>query len=191
MKLILLDAGHGWISDNKYDPGAVNGEYKEAEIANQYVNSIRFYLKQYKNEENKTIYKILQTEKQTVLERRRYAEQINPDCFVSVHLNASYDKNKKGYEVWYRYNYDFSKSIYTKMHEVMKNYSLGRGIRRDLDYGRRLGILATKISIPTCLIEVGFISNDSELQWLLKRETRILISKAIAEGIHDYLKSKI
>lgn len=189
MKTILLDAGHGWISESKYDPGAVNGEYKEAELTAQYVNSIRFFLNQY-NTKEKRLYKIVQTGKQTVLQRRRYAEEIKPDCFVSVHFNSALYKDKKGYEIWYRYNYEFAKSIYDEMHRVMKEFSLGRGVRRDLDYGRRLGILATNMSIPTCLIEVGFISNDEELQWLLKRETRVVICKAIAEGIHNYLQSK-
>lgn len=186
MKTILLDAGHGYISETKYDPGAVNGEHKEADIVARYVNSISYFIKQY-NTKEKVLYRVLTTGKQTVLERRRYAESINPACFVSVHLNSALYKDKKGYEIWYRYNYEFANYIYEEMHNYMKDFSLGRGIRRDLGYGRRLGILSTKMSIPTCLIEVGFISNDEELQWLLKRETRVNISKAIATGIHNYL----
>lgn len=187
MRTIVLDAGHGYVSENKYDPGAVNKNLNltEAELNEKYVLAIKHFLSFDKN--NKVI---IVPKPKTVLERRRYAEQLKPNCFLSIHMNASFDTKKRGYEIWYRYNYDFSKAIYTEMHEVMKEQSIGRGLRRDLDYGRRLGILSTPISIPTCLIEVGFITNDEEASWLNQRETRVVIAQAIAKGITKYLESK-
>jgi len=187
MRTIVLDAGHGDISERNYDPGALNKNLNltEAELNEKYVLAIKHFLSLDKN--NKVI---IVPKPSTVLERRRYVQELKPNCFLSIHMNASFDIKKRGYEIWYRYNYDFCKTIYTEMHEVMKEHSIGRGLRRDLDYGRRLGILATPINIPTCLVEVGFITNDEEASWLSKRETRVVIAQAIAKGITKYLESK-
>jgi N-acetylmuramoyl-L-alanine amidase len=94
-KIIVLDAGHGG-----EDPGAVgpNGT-KEKDINLEIVYELKAI---FDNDDN---YEIILTRKDDTFiplaKRTSIANECNADLFISVHCNASFDRNVNGFEIYF------------------------------------------------------------------------------------------
>jgi N-acetylmuramoyl-L-alanine amidase len=94
-KIIVLDAGHGG-----EDPGAVgpNGT-KEKDINLEIVYELKTI---FDNDDN---YEIILTRKDDtfipLVKRTNIANECNANLFISVHCNASYDRNVNGFEIYF------------------------------------------------------------------------------------------
>jgi N-acetylmuramoyl-L-alanine amidase len=94
-KIIVLDAGHGG-----EDPGAVgpNGA-KEKDINLEIVYELKTI---FDNDDN---YEIILTRKDDTFiplsKRTSIANKCNADLFISVHCNASFDRNVNGFEIYF------------------------------------------------------------------------------------------
>ena len=63
----------------------------------------------------------------------------------------------------------------------VKEYAVNRGIKSDLFYVLK-GTL-----MPSALLEVGFLSNKKDLEFLSDRESRLKVVNSIADGILEYV----
>lgn len=173
----LLDAGHG--GD---DPGAVNQDTgrQEKDINLEVVLALGVMLRDaghnvlYTRDRDVALFPAL---------RLKMIERYKPDAFISVHCNSSTNPQAHGIEVVYRDEYDLpiAKAIQASL--VAALGLKDRGIKTDIgDLKRRLAVLGD-LETPAILIEIGFLSNEGDLEVI---EDEKLIANAILEGIENW-----
>ena len=178
-KVIVVDAGHGG-----KDSGSIsyNQQYYEKDIN----LSILQYLKEYLDQENiKVYYTRLSEEKVFLKPRVALANELDCDFFISIHCNANSVSSPKGTEVLY-YDNNF-KGVLTKdlasiCQEELSNTILleDRGLIKM--QGDEIYILA-KSRVPAIIIEVAFMTNQNDMQFLLQEGNRQLAAQGIYHGI--------
>jgi N-acetylmuramoyl-L-alanine amidase len=136
--------------------------------------------------------------------------------YVSIHANASMNKNARGYEVWYlspdyrrdnlvdRKKYGDTAAIMNDMlQEEFTNESImiARAINRRIGeaMGRSLPgrgepkaeewYVVRNARMPSVLVELGFITNETDVQILLGEESLKKLTDAIYKGITDFVTS--
>jgi len=184
--IVVIDAGHGYKPAPSggvvFDPGAIGylgqAQHREADIAAQYANSIAYMLR--------THYPAIETHLLTATreqplglqQRRRY--EPSAAAFVSVHLNAAESRNAHGFETWY--SREHSVELARAVHAALQRALTGR-----LDRGvKQKGLTVCQREQPSVLLELGFISNASDLEYLLLRETRARVAREIAKAVAEF-----
>lgn len=170
--LILLDAGHGG-----KDPGAVNEweNVSEKDINLAIVVQLAHLLK-----EDGYDVKLIRDNDVYINPgvRLKIIREIQPDLFISVHCNSADSEGANGIEVIY------ASSISAKFAQSMQKTlvtELGlrnRGAKVDV---RNLAVLKA-YEIVSVLIEVGFISNPTDLEIIMDTTN---VAQAIYEGIRN------
>lgn len=184
-KIVVLDAGHGMgnTRENLYDPGAVSGEFKEAEIVLSQAGKIKQILESRGYEVYLT--RNNPSENVPLSARAEIAKKLNADVLVSLHCNSA-DKSAYGQEI-YQGTDERSKLLaqYVQSELIKEIGKTGkfkvnnRGIKN-----RNLRVLNT--NIPTILVESGFLSNDNDRVYLTDKVDDV--ETAITNGIDGYLK---
>ncbi len=172
---VTVTAGH-----SNVDPGAVNGKFKEAELATKFRNAVAHYLKEAgiaiktdgvgsDNQNLNTAIKLIK----------------GSDIAVEFHMNAASNKAAYGIETIAlpkdrKLAQDLSKVVAT---------AFGSKLRGDagwIDQSQSARGKLGFISNGGLIVELGFISNDAELQifnekyWLAARDVAdILMKKAL------------
>ncbi len=187
--VILLDPGHG--GD---DPGAlgIGDQVHESDINLAVAYATRDALRA----KGATVYLTRQgNEALSLDERRNIAQSLEPDLFVSIHSNASENKEAIGTAVYYykSFSQPLANNIYSQMLGVFKNnlYYGQQNLYDDLSDGTRYYPFAvTRIEdCPSVLIETGYVTNDAECYKLIQSSTHQLFGQAIANGIEKTLLS--
>jgi N-acetylmuramoyl-L-alanine amidase len=185
--IVVIDAGHGWKPTPNggvvFDPGAIghigSAQYREADIAAQYANSIAYMLRTLYPDIDARLLIATREQPLGLQQRRRY--EPSAAAFVSVHLNAAESPNAHGYETWY--SREHSVELAHAVHAALQRALAGR-----LDRGvKSRGLTVCQREKPSVLIELGFITNESDLQHLLLRETRARVSREIAKAIAEFV----
>ncbi len=127
-----------------------------------------------------------ENEEEDLIARVEFAKEQNAQYFLSVHFNAQEESDDFGYAGFIRKNDTVSKYIYNRIASNLEKqgWSLNTGIGYSDDYPL---YVVSEQDIPSLLFEVGYISNYSELQSLLKDGNKKMICKAIAQGYHSYI----
>ncbi len=175
-KVIVLDPGHGGI-----DYGAIRSGINEKDITTDVANRVAQILKAdgYKvyltRDEDKTV---------SLQDRVTFAQDINPDIFVSIHVNSSEGTTATGIET--HYYHDYSIGLAKVVHSAMTKHvkSKDRGLFKSKFY------VINHTTMPAILVEIGFISNDEEREDLITDKRKQATAKAIAEGIVNYYKQQ-
>lgn len=170
MKTIFLDAGHGG-----NDPGAVSNEGIEEEDINlEVVLSAGIILR---DAGFSVFYTRDKDKKLSPSQRLQIIKAYNPNAFISVHCNASNSPSAHGIETIYKDEYDkpLAMSVHNSLIETTELRD--RGIKQDV---RNLAVLKD-LETPAILIEIGFISNEEELEFI--QSNIDIIAGAIAEGV--------
>lgn len=179
---IVLDPGHGGS-----DPGAIGKStlVKEKELALKAANYTKTELEKYG-------YEVILTRsndtKVELMQRTDFANEIYADLFVSIHYNASTSATPKGLEIYYYPDAEgkrkaLAQSIFSTL--IYKTGAVARGVKETT------GLVVTRESAMTSvLIEMGFLSNPSEEKLIQKPDYMMVQSKAIAEGIKNYLQTR-
>jgi N-acetylmuramoyl-L-alanine amidase len=173
--VVVVDAGHG--GD---DVGAIEKGVYEKDIDLEICN----ILKEMLDKENILVYYTRNDDSYpSVEERVDFANEINPDLFISIHSNYYDSKTINGTSVLYNTkdkNYYGSKWLSEIMcSEVSK--SCGTYNKGILD-GNDIHIVRNSNS-PVALIEVGFMSNEYDFKLLTTQEGQEKIAKGIYNGI--------
>jgi N-acetylmuramoyl-L-alanine amidase len=191
-KKVAIDPGHGdQHSGNKQiDPGAVSDKDYEKDLALKIALEIRNRLLE------RNVNTLMTREDDIVVEGKRIkwrlekAHKDSCDIFVSIHLNSSTNKQANGFVVLYLENDEMSKEL---AEEIVKTQTVmdirGNGLEKRPNTGpTRVGVLCDFKGEASVLVEVGFISNQEDLE-LMKTKYKD-IGVEIADGICEYLKKE-
>lgn len=182
--LVFINPGHDSKIIHGYmlDPGACNGDYREAVIALEIGHLVAKYVSAagYPT-------KLLQSDN-LAGESPEYpcvcdtANAARADVFVSIHCNAA-SPLAKGVETlcysFYTDGYTLADCIQRQLSKSLNTIDRGVKIRPDLAVLRCT-------DMPAALVECGFISNEEDLDMLLHDQDNI--ARAIARGVTDFIK---
>lgn len=178
---VVLDPGHGMGNRRQgvYDPGCVFGQYQEAEMVLDQAKSVERKLSSLGYEVYLT--RVNQTQNVPLGKRLELAKAVNADALVSLHINSFTNPEAKGFETFYEAEngIDLAKSIQNMLHYKVHKWSPTRGVKQ-----RSLAVLDE--SIPSVLVEPGFLSNARDRNMLVKYPE--IYADAITRGIDNYFQ---
>lgn len=176
---IVLDAGHGG-----KDSGTLWKSVYEKDINLTIVEKLEALLKE-------AGYQVIMTrsdDSRIVLKDRVKAAQDNQaDIFVSVHQNAlENDTVTNGIETYCSKQANIqSPSLAEAIHSALlgKTGARNLGVKTDSDF-----YVVENTTMPSCLVETGFLTEASEREKLLDDGYQTKIAEGIAEGIEQFLE---
>ncbi|MGG3801442.1 N-acetylmuramoyl-L-alanine amidase [Metabacillus fastidiosus] len=177
-KTIAIDPGHG----GKH-PGAIGFGLKEKDI------TLDIGLKVQKLLEAEGANVVMTRTNDATLElAERTAIAINnkSDIFVSLHINSHTTGSPNGTETYWNEKYQGKES--KKLAEKIQNRLIellnttNRGVKIDSFY------VIKNTTMPSVLVEFGFISNEAEAKKMKTDEFRENAAEAVLLGILDYYK---
>lgn len=188
MKL-CIDPGHGDSNSSPgvFDSGAEGGNLREADIAWQFANTLAYLCKQ-----AKIATYLTRSQDSPAPLSRRVQGAVDAHCthWLSIHLNSADSSIARGYEVLIRDRKVSGKWAAVVLDAAGAMYGpsdkLNRGIKSESasPHGR-LAVMGFTTHGPTCLVELGFITNQGDRAVLTTKEARV----AFADRIIAYLKS--
>lgn len=182
-RYVVIDAGHGGS-----DPGALGLLDEETIRESDLTLSIAKKVKKYIEASGFKVYMTRTTDVyKTLVERPAYANELDAAVFVSIHINSVEDTSSdaEGTEVYYAASNN-DDSYGTTSEKLAKNVlssmisnmgSVNRGIKTAEH------AVTKRSNMPSCLVEVGFISNEDELRLMVDEDYQNKTAKGIAEGI--------
>lgn len=180
--IVCIDPGHGGI-----DVGAVNGERYEK---NDNFNIAKL-VEKYLNEQGiKTITTRDNDRSVSLRQRCKIANRKKADFFISLHRNSADSGN--GIEIWIdskekSKDISLAESILNKLQntEIQSN----RGVKSGTAKGENTDYYVLKnTNMTSCLIELGFISDDKDNKLFDKYIQDY--AKAIANGVIEEIKDE-
>ena len=190
-KVVVLDAGHGG-----EDGGASSGNgTTEAQINLNIALKVQNLLEQSgctviltRSDEN-AIYdldsKTLRQKKVSDIKNRvKIGNEASADIFVSIHLNKIPQSQYYGWQTFYKEKNEQSKNLATCIQS-----SLNEAIQKE---NKRVPLkinniyIVENVTIPTSIVECGFLSNLEEEKQLLDDEYQERLAWGIYTGIIDY-----
>lgn len=176
--LAVIDPGHGGIDNGSNIDGIYEQEIN-LEIAKRLADKLR---------ERGIDTLLLREDNDTSLgleERVAAAEKAEADIYISIHQNFydGADKSVSGLETWYWDGIEGSERLARLVHEgaVGKVEVQDRGLIEGNDL-----YVVRETSMPSCLIETGFLSNREEREALLTADYQDRLAEGMAEGIYAY-----
>jgi N-acetylmuramoyl-L-alanine amidase CwlD len=171
---IVLDAGHGGS-----DPGAQRGDVQEKDIT----LGITLKLKQLLEKNGMQVIMTRSNDTFVSLEDRvKVTNQMLPDLFLSVHINAMESTSDiHGIETYYQT--EQSRLLADSIHQSLVDNLAApdRSVRKARFY------VINHTAVPAILAEVGYISNKEERQQLTTPEYQSKVAAALAQGLNDYV----
>ena len=181
-KTIVLDPGHGYNENNKFDPGAI-GEVTEQSIT----IAVTKKLEQVLTNMGANVIR-LQTESEGIhdRDRPRRANNYNADMFMSIHCNSSTSSAAHGTEVYYftPWSQTLASGICSNLSSVISSIQGGVDSNRGPKYSYYWYTLEQ--SFPSVLVEMGFVSNTNECLAMANSDNQDRMAEAIAQGIYEY-----
>lgn len=123
-------------------------------------------------------------------ERIKFAEVLKSNLFVSIHCNSDYgDEDSKGVETWYKAKDENSKNLALAIQNslINANYTEDRKIKTYNNKEDALAVLELNSSIPV-LLELGFLSNQSDERYLKSDKGQDAIVIAIKNALLSYIE---
>ena len=176
-QIVVIDTGHGG-----KDPGAVSGSAQEKAL----VLNKTLYLKEHLDGNNsiKTYYTRIDDTFLSLAERCRIANDVEADFLISIHNNSATSKTANGTETLYKPN---------KSNGILDSHSLAKIIQAEVLSAVGLNDRGLKArndlyilngpSMPSVIVEVGFMSNANDLAKITQASVQQKAAKAIYDGI--------
>ena len=185
MKTVILDPGHGGA-----DSGGYAGGVTEKSIVLDHGLRVRKILSGYDC-------RVLMTRENdeflTLSERRQFANRNNSDCFVSIHTNAYRLESSKGFEAFTTPGATRSDplcSIWMRRYENSFGDRKPRKDTSDGDADKEANFAVLKCKGPAMLLELGFITNTEEREWMMREDIRQRQALVTAHSIVEFLGLK-
>jgi N-acetylmuramoyl-L-alanine amidase len=220
VKAIVIDPGHGG-----KDPGAI-GEFEDFKLQEKDVNlsialrladllRLRYPERTITLTRSSDIYPTL--EERVEMANKIKLEETEAIIYISIHANASFNKNTKGFEVWYL-NPNYRRTVVDEKTAKEKGEDIAPiiNIMLEEEFTTESIILAQKVyqrmdriigdkspargiraeewfvvrnaKMPSILIEVGFVTNKSEALLLSQAGYLRQIADAIYNGVCDFIE---
>lgn len=176
---VTIDPGHGG-----FDSGSLGCGKKEKDIV---LSLSRKIGEKIKAKGVTPMFTRLMDTKVDNPQRPQMAIQNGSDLLVSIHTNWDGSASTKGYEVLYNPNNAQSSAAATAFDSSFKSNSQVYTKRRDMKKRPDLAVLNNS-GMPGILLEVGFITNQDDVNIMTKKEDAL--AEAIATGIVAAIKAK-
>lgn len=169
-KYIVIDAGHGG-----NDMGSVHGNVSEKDIVLNIAKEIQ------KINETQNKYEIILTRDsddfKTLADRTTRITELNPEIVISLHVNSNPQKEtvNEGQEVFIQ-NTEGSKKLAEK---ISKKFDVRKIMERDLHILR-------ETKSPTVLVELGFINNTQDREYITSEKGQKEMAQKFIEIINEY-----
>lgn len=182
-KIIVIDAGHGG-----WDPGKVSKNILEKDLN----LSISKKLQQYLEQSGASVLMTRTTDealgnrkRDDFLKRKELANSSRADVFISIHQNSFEQAKVKGAQIFYFANSEPSQRLATCIQNELKKIAEqnNRPLKTDSSY-----YMLKKLSIPSVIIECGFLSNQSDLDNLSSDDYQNKLAWAMYMGILKYFE---
>lgn len=155
--------------------GSIYGKFSEKEITVNIANEIK------KLNENQDQYEVILTRDSdaypTLQERTAMINKLNPEMVISLHMNSDPQKEstKEGTEVYIQ-NTDGSKKLAEK---ISKKFDVRKIEERNLHMLR-------ETKAPAVLVELGFINNTKDREYVTSEKGQKEIAQKFTEIIREY-----
>lgn len=195
IKTILIDPGHGGM-----DGGAVAKDGTNEKNINLNIGLLlganlksQGYNVEYTRTEDVGLY----TEGKTVREKKyedlnnrvKMKKDTGCNLFISIHLNTFPQANCKGAQVWYS-NAEGSQELASIIQDTMKERLDPSNKRQAKPAGKQYKVLRENDTMPSVLVECGFISNGEDLAKLKDENYQQKIADALSESICNFAKKQ-
>ncbi|MCD7826590.1 MAG: N-acetylmuramoyl-L-alanine amidase [Clostridiaceae bacterium] len=184
--IIMLDAGHGG-----KDYGAVSHGVKEKDLnlsvlytyAKTYFDSTTSNVKAYWTRYDDTFINLY--------ERPKYSAKYNADLFLSLHMNSSANSQANGTEVYYSSNNNtknasgFNSKLFAKK---MQAALVGNLNTKDRGVNQAGFVVIKNNTVPAILVELGFVSGNSDRAKLKRKAYQKQAAKVIYEEVEEIFK---
>ena len=188
-KTIIINAGHGGYNPNNgfFDAGSANTDNKGNMVEEWSTNDalVKKLIPLLSLNGAKVIYM-----NGSAINIMNAKEKYNADMFVSIHCDSASNDEASGQRVIYR---DNNKNNSRLAQLIEKNLEKNPDIDKETcitkQDDRGLGVLKSSPSIPSVLIETGFLSNEDDIQKLQDEGFQYVFASNLAKGISDYFKT--
>lgn len=177
-RILVIDAGHGGNDSGTYSEGK---KYYEKDLNLAIVLKLKDLLDK---EDIKVYYTRLEDKKVYLRPRVNLANEVEADLFLSIHCNGSTSSVPNGISVLYdekSQKQGFNSAIFADicMNEMVKGMNIqNRGLKK----GNQIYIIGHS-NVPVALIELGFMSNKSDMKMLKSDQNQKEIAAALYKGI--------
>ena len=193
-RAIFLDPGHGGS-----DSGAVSNGLREKDLTLSVYNKVSSRLASL----GYSVLTSRNTDKDVdLVSRADQANKSNADMFLSIHFNAGGRGASYGIETYYymarpEYTPAINKDKHNDPERLEKSRKLAQKIQQSLvsktgayDRGvkRETFAVLRETSIPSILVELGFIDNREEANIIKTNEYQEKLADGIVDGIVEYYK---
>ncbi len=179
--IIVLDAGHGGKDSGTFSAGY---EYLEKTMNLDMMLRLNEYLDKH---DKIKVYTTRTTDRRLTLNQRvNLANDVEADLFLSIHCNANLSSKIAGTEVLYNELQNNWTSFNSKQFAVICQEELTANIglkdRGIVPRSQNVFIVGEAL-MPVALVEVAFMSNRSDLEFLIQESNRQLVAEGIYHGI--------
>lgn len=185
--VLVIDPGHGG-----KDPGhlAIEKGMKDEKYLNLIIaQKLGKYIEE--NLENVEVHYTRRTDVYTSLDARvDLANNLKADCLLSIHCNGSVNEKAIGTESHvHNEKTKKSRNLATLIENQFENRAArsSRGVKLGNDRGHSVQVLKYS-SMPSVLVECGFITNSREANYLNSVYGQEIIASAIFRAFRSYLK---
>lgn len=175
--IVAVDAGHG--GDNSGAAGNISGKL-EKNLTLVYAKALE---KELKKSGIKKVFMTRETDTSLSMpERIMMLREAAPDLLISIHFNSSSVDTVKGTSTFYRHIgfRPLTQSILKRMTAL--------GLDEFGNVGSFNFALSGPTEYPNCLVEVAFLSNRKDEQFILNKHSAAKVARAIRSGIADWHK---
>ena len=191
---IFLDPGHGGS-----DPGAVSGGVREKDLTLSVYNKVSSKLASL----GYTVLTSRNVDKDVdLVERAEQANNANADMLLSIHFNAGGRGIARGIETYYYQSQadrvpKINKKNHNNAERLERSRKLANKVQQNLLYQtgandrgvkRASFTVLRETSIPSILVELGFIDNPEERNKIKTNEYQERLANGIVDGIVEYYK---
>lgn len=192
-KTIIIDAGHGGPDGGAVAADGTQEQYLNLDIAlkmNEYLTS-RGYKTVLTRSDDNSIHDAdadtVRKKKVTDLHNRLEIINSTPNpVFVSVHQNYYTESKYSGTQVFYSANNNESSLLAECIQRCVVDSLQPDNTRQIKESGKSIFLLYNS-TVPSVLVECGFLSNVQETEKLKDENYRTQMAEAICEGIINYI----
>ena len=180
-KILVLDAGHGGNDEGAWDQ---TGKLVEKDYSLKIVLLLK---EKFDQTEGIQVYYTRMEDKQVSKEKRvAMANKLQADALVSIHCNASErgDVVSHGLETLYSTRKTGTSLSNKKLAQTIVDQLAEKTGRRNRGTIRREGLyLMSHSKVPATIVEIGYMSNKSDMKYLDSEKGSQKIADGIYEGI--------
>lgn len=193
MPVIIIDAGHGGMDGGAVSADGTQEQYLNLDIAlkmNEYLTELGYKTVLTRSDDNSihdSDADTIRQQKVSDIHNRLKIIESNPDSiFVSVHQNYYTESKYSGTQVFYSVNNPESEKLAQNIQNSVVSSLQPDNTRQIKQSGSAIYLLHHS-TVPSVLVECGFLSNAEETEKLKNEAYRMQMAQAVCKGIINYL----